>query len=394
MHINLKNRGKSMLKEVRILYPDQLFPEKITGGYLRTINLAKLASEKFRTSLFGMAEENYTNNRDGIKLIQEKKYKDIKEKIKHFSDGLFSDNYSLMNSKTIFKDFIPENTVFQIENPLVYNMLKKRKIEDYILDEHNVYWEFSNFPNFDLKNRIYTKLASKRDENIEVNAIRDAFHVLTCSERDKKKIIERIPEAEDKITVIPNCVDFEKYDNYIGTKPDNNVFTVLFMGLLSYQPNTDALCNICNNIAPNFGENVQFKIIGQNPPKINHPKNVKFLGYVADVKEYILNSDVCIAPLRYGSGTRLKLLEYMAMGKPVISTSKGAEGIDYINNKNIIIEDDINNFSGIINELMADKAVRNSLGRNAKVLIKNNYDWKIYQKDLFNVYEEVLNESK
>jgi polysaccharide biosynthesis protein PslH len=384
-----------MSNEIRILFPEQIYPEKISGGYLRTINLATLASEQFKTLLFGMAEgEFYEGKKSGVNLIQETKYKNFSAKLKHFTNGLLSNNYSLMNSKIVFKDFNPNESILQIENPLVYNMLKKRKIENYILDEHNVHWELSKFPNFDLKSKIYTRLASKRDKNIEIEAIENASHVLTCSESDKREIIKELPETGNKITVIPNCVDFEQYDNYIRTKQNKNDFTILFMGLLSYQPNTDAVYSICNKIAPKFGGNVQFNIVGKNPPKIDHPSNVKFLGYVEDVREHILNSDICIIPLKYGSGTRLKLLEYMAMGKPVISTSKGAEGIDYIHNKNIIIEDNINNFATIINELLSDETIKNNLGRNAKLLIKNRYDWKLYQKDLFNIYEEVLSEGK
>ena len=192
--------------------------------------------------------------------------------------------------------------------------------------------------------------------------------------------------------MIPNCVDFKKYETYSKIKEDNEeILKILFIGLLSYPPNIEALYNICNIIAPDFEDNVEFIIVGKNPPKIIHPKNVKFLGFVDDVKKYILNSDICIAPLTYGSGTRLKILEYMAMGKPVISTSKGAEGIDYVNNKNIIIENNISNFPAIINDLWDDKSRRDQLGKEAKKLIKLSYDWQNYEKILNNIYEEVLN---
>ncbi|HBN06085.1 MAG TPA: hypothetical protein DD434_09925, partial [Bacteroidales bacterium] len=97
-----------MPEEVRIVYPDQLYPKRVMGSYLRTFNIAKLASEKFKTSIFGIASELYENEKCGVHVIQEKKYENFTTKLKHFSDGLFSDNYSLMDSKTVFKDFIPE----------------------------------------------------------------------------------------------------------------------------------------------------------------------------------------------------------------------------------------------------------------------------------------------
>lgn len=382
-----------MLNELRIFYPGQLYPEKKSGGYLRTINLAKLASEKFKTSIYGIAEgKSYECKRDGINIIQEKKYKNIFGKFTHYSKGLISNDYSLMNSKRGFEDFDPKKTIFQLEGPYSYNLFKKKGIKKFVLDEQNVYWELSEFPNFDLKNRIYNKVASNRDRNIEINAIKEASHILTCSEIDKENIILEIPDSENKITIIPNCVDFKKYENYSKTKEEKEDSSkILFMGTLSYQPNTDALYNICNIIAPDFDEKVKFIIVGKNPPKIKHPSNVKFVGYVEDINETIFNSDICIAPLRYGGGTRLKILEYMAMGKPVISTKKGAEGIDYVNNKNIIIEDNIKNYAHVIADLLKDEKTRNYLGKEAIRLIKSTYDWQIYKKTLNNIYNEVLN---
>lgn len=123
---------------------------------------------------------------------------------------------------------------------------------------------------------------------------------------------------------------------------------------------------------------------------MDYPDNVLIMGYVDDIKREILNSDLCIAPLEHGSGTRLKILEYFAMGKPVISTSKGAEGIEYTPRKDIIIEDDIHKYPQIIETLIDDEKEKGRLGRNAKTLIKDKYDWKIYEKPLFKVYEELV----
>ena len=170
------------------------------------------------------------------------------------------------------------------------------------------------FPSFDLKTKLYNTLALNRNKLLEINALKKASHILVCSERDKQIIIQELPETNDKITIIPNCIDFSEYENYLinnsieksETKDGN---CILFMGLLSYPPNRDAVFSICNKIAPYFENNIKFIIIGKNPPKIRKPDNVEFLGYVDDLKEYILNSDICIAPLRYGSGTRFKILD-------------------------------------------------------------------------------------
>ncbi|MDP3624759.1 MAG: glycosyltransferase family 4 protein [Methanobacteriaceae archaeon] len=374
------------MKELRILHPDQIYPQK-SGGLNRTFQLAKLAADDYVTSIYGIDENEFDDYIEGIRLVQVKKFNNFYDKIKYSFDALFSKQYSIINSKEPIKNLI-KNTVFQIEGPYIFNYLKKQGIKNYILDEQNVYWEFSNFPFQEMRYKIYNTVSSQRDKKIEINAIKEASHVLVCSDRDKNEIIKEVPLAKEKITIIPNCVNLNEYKNLKSNSiQDNERPIVLFMGLLSYEPNRDAVKNICEIIAPELTNEIDFVIIGKNPPKITAPSNVKFLGYVNDPKIHMLNSDICIAPLRYGSGTRLKILEYMAMKKPVLSTSKGAEGISYTDEHNIIIEDKIELFAKRIKELLNSE---NDLGKNGFKLIKEHYDWKLYKKTLCEVYDEVL----
>lgn len=381
-----------MMNELRILYPYKVYPEK-DGGYLRTFNIAKLISGKFEVENIFATDETieYSGIVDGIGIVQEKKYLSAIDKYKYYLEALFSKEHSLRCPNKAFQNYSKDNMIFLLESPYFYNLLKKKHIERYILDEHNVNWELFAYPTFKLKYKFYNTLAFKRDKLHEINALKNASHILVCSNRDKQIIIEEVPETNDKITIIPNCIDFGEYEKYLKydtiEKSDSNEVTyVLFVGLLSYPPNTDAVFSICNKIAPNFKDEVKFIIVGKNPPNISKPDNVEFLGYVTDLKKHIQNSDICIAPFRYGSGTRFKILEYMAMGKPIISTAKGAEGIDYTQDENIIIENDIDSFAKRIRELLNNKERRNRLGRNAINLIKHKYDWKIYKEELYDIF--------
>lgn len=385
-----------MFDELRILFPTHIYPEK-HGGYYRTFNIAKLASEKFsKTRIFAVGENvEYEGESDGIYITQKKNYSNIVDKGIGDLKALCTKNYSIrMPNQTFYNK---KDALFQIEGPFFYNLLKKKGIEEYILDEHNVYWELLTFPSFNLKNKFYKKLTFKRNKSIEIEALKNASHILVCSERDKQKILQEVPETKEKTTIIPNCMDFREYENYLRIKEVEKrkigAFHVLFVGLLTYFPNIDAIDIICNKIAPDFDNNVQFIVIGKNPPHIkNKPDNVKFLGYVNDLKEYIFKSDVCIAPLRYGSGTRFKILEYMAMGKPVISTTKGVEGIEAIGNRDIIIEDNINMFSIRLKELLDDEEMAKKIGRNGMDITKRKYDWKIYRKTLLEIYADLKGE--
>ena len=116
---------------------------------------------------------------------------------------------------------------------------------------------------------------------------------------------------------MPNCVDFDEFSSYFNSdqKIDSagEKFNVTFIGSLFYPPNRDAVDIIVSTIAPHFSNDVQFLIVGKNPPDLHTPDNVHFLGYVDDIKQTISQSDICIAPLRFGGSTRIKILEYMAM---------------------------------------------------------------------------------
>ena len=374
-----------------ILYPGSVYPLQ-NGGTHRTLNIAKLGTDMFsQVSVLTVDEKKtYERKLDSVQLIQAKKFRDPFDKLKYYFDGAFSPNFSL---KTPFiEPYLNDLTIFQIEGPYFYNALKKNGIKKFILNEHNVYWEFGQNPLFNIKDIIFSRLSSKRNKSLEIKALKDAAHVLACSDRDAHVLIDKVPEVKNKITIIPNCVNFKEYLSFQIDHPrvrdeSESLFAVIFIGLLTYPPNRDAVEIISSRIAPKFGKEVQFLIIGQNPPNISKPANVRFLGYVEDVKKYILNSDICIAPLRYGSGTRLKILEYMAMGKPVVSTSKGAEGIDYTNYQDIVIEDDYKKFTERIAGLLENRAMREQLGKNAQQLIQNKYDWEIYRKPLHDAYE-------
>lgn len=129
-----------MFDELHILCPNRIYPEK-SGAYLRTFNIAKLVSEKFNKTCIFAVNENvaYNGKVDGIHLIQGKKYLDVIDKMDYYSRGIFSRDFSF---KSLDRAFYNKNDVlFQIEDPLFYNLLKKKGIKKYVLDEHNVCWK-------------------------------------------------------------------------------------------------------------------------------------------------------------------------------------------------------------------------------------------------------------
>ena len=171
-----------------------------------------------------------------------------------------------------------------------------------------------------------------------------------------------------------------------------------FMGSLSYQPNSTSINIYLNRVHPIVKKeipDIKFYIIGKDCPEwlMQQSKldnSIKIIGFVKDVRSYICNADVCIAPIVAGSGTRLKILEYMAMGKPVVSTSIGAEGLEVENNRNILIADEWNRFAGIIVELLNSNCLSEKIGLNGRSLVEEKYDWKSIAEKQKRVYERLL----
>jgi glycosyltransferase involved in cell wall biosynthesis len=383
-----------MLNELRILHRKAIYPGKF-GGNIRTTGLARLALESgIRTTLFSMDNnQDFEGTVDGVSVIQEREFRSATERIWYYLHAPVARELVIPYTERAFES--SEQSLFQIEDPLLYPLLKMKGISRFILDEHNAYWEMYGFTHPDLKQRIYTKIAAARDRENERQALLHAAHVLCTSSRDRDLLVDEVPAIRDRISVIPNCVNIRDYKVPDIPKERDALkkARILFIGLMDYAPNAEAALFICTIIAPGCPD-CKFTVAGKNPPRIPCPENVSFPGYVDDARSAMADADICIAPIRSGSGTRIKILEYMAMARPVISTSKGAEGIECTHGINIIIEDRIEKYPEIIGELLADEKRRLSLGREARKLIEGKYDWELYRKPLERVYREAMEDRR
>lgn len=241
------------------------------------------------------------------------------------------------------------------------------------------------------------RVATKLKEH-ELAMISKFDHLIVVANVDKGiYILNGVPE--DKIDVIPNGVDCESFNpikvvDEIALSHPN----ILFMGSLSYQPNKIAIKTYLQHIHPIIKKEIpkiKFYVIGKNCPEWlkEHSKidnSVEIIGFVKDVRPYIMNAGVCIAPLTRGSGTRLKILEYIAMSKPVVSTTIGAEGLEIEDGKNILIADDWSEFADKIIELLNDDHLAKKIGANGRKLVEEKYDWKKIVEKQVRMYGDLV----
>lgn len=231
---------------------------------------------------------------------------------------------------------------------------------------------------------------------LEKMAYRFADVVLAVSEKERDFLASYGVE-QNIIKVIPNGVDTRVFKplpatTHVRNRCDlKNKFTIVFVGNMEYLPNQEAVHAIATKIAPKIQKeisNAKFLIVGRTPGEMELPNlpDLTFTGVVPKVTEILAASDIAIAPLFHGTGTRLKILEYFASGLPVVSTTVGAEGLDVEDGVNVVIADDMDKFVMKMIELLKDKSLSKKLGKAARELVTKRYDWHKIAEALNSVY--------
>lgn len=213
---------------------------------------------------------------------------------------------------------------------------------------------------------------------------------ITMSEADRRLLIAKNPLLS--VEVISNGVDTLAYQR-LPPSPGDPV--LLFVGRMDYPPCADAMLYFHGQVLPLIRKAipaVELWIVGTDPPRQVRQlegDHVHVTGRVDDVRPYYERASVCVVPLRAGSGTRLKILEAMALGRPVVTTSLGAEGLEVIPGQHLMIVDGPEGFAARTLSLLNDRGLQEHLATNARQLVASHYDWDIAAGRLMHVFEEV-----
>lgn len=196
--------------------------------------------------------------------------------------------------------------------------------------------------------------------------------------------------------VVPNGVDTQIYQT-LPQLPDQKP-SLLFVGNMNYRPNIDAMLFFCHDVLPlirNEMPDVELWIVGINPaPEVRRLQGdgVHVTGKVDDLLPYYERATAAIVPLRAGGGTRLKILEAMALGRPVISTHVGVEGIQARHDEHLLIADTADAFAQQTLRVLRDPVFARSLTLRGRELVEEKYDWDVITDALVQVYQDVINE--
>lgn len=231
---------------------------------------------------------------------------------------------------------------------------------------------------------------ARRDENA---VLRHADGIGVCSALDAETIAARKPRG--KVTIIPNS--FAELPA-LPSKTAGEAARLLFLGTLSFKPNEDAILHFCTHILPLLQNRrtqpLALDIVGRGPSAAVQAlaalPNVTVTGGVERVEPYYQDADVVIVPIRYGGGTRIKILEALALGRAVVSTTIGAEGLDLRPGEDILIADSPDDFAAACLRLIDDGELRTRIAQSGRERFMDTYAAGRVQKRMTDELSSIL----
>lgn len=180
----------------------------------------------------------------------------------------------------------------------------------------------------------------------------------------------------------------------VAETPNSLVFT----GSMDWLPNEDGILYFADAIFPLIKQQcpeISLEVVGRKPSRklqslAEADRRIRLTGWVDDIRPFLARGSICVVPLRIGGGTRLKIFEAMAMGKAVVSTTVGAEGLPVESGANVILADAPKDFAESVISLLRDPNQRKRLGAAARTLVEEKYSWRSVAESFARTLQEVI----
>jgi polysaccharide biosynthesis protein PslH len=249
-----------------------------------------------------------------------------------------------------------------------------------VLFEHNVeyvIWKRLAQAPGPLWRRALLEVEWRKMRRYEAAACTQATLTLAVSEADRTLLSATAPAA--RVAAVETGVDL---DYFAPDRGHEKAATIVFTGSLDWYPNEDAVLHFVNDILPRVRAEVpaaRFVVVGRNPSaklrQAAEAAGATVTGTVDDVRPYLAEAAVCVVPLRIGGGTRLKIFEALAMAKPVVSTTIGAEGLPVTSGEHLLLADGVADFSDAVVTLLQDAAQRRKLAEAGRARVEERFSW-------------------
>ena len=309
--------------------------------------------------------------------------------VNRFHTRLFNDTLEQILDRDEF-DVIQMESLFM--TPYLDTIRKKSKAL-VVLRSHNVeylIWQRLAVSEKNTLKKWYLELLSKRLKKYETEIVNKLDGIIALTGEDKmlyEKMGCKIP-----VLVAPIGLDVE---NYPFRKEAEIPSSIVHLGSMDWLPNIEGVDWFLENVYPSLiaeSNTIQVNLAGKNMPQrifdleSNH---LHIMGRIDDAKNYLLDKRIMIVPLLSGGGMRVKIIEGMAMGKTIVSTSIGAEGINYTDGKNILIADSPEDFKNAILNCIRNPALSMTIGQAARLLAASTYDNKVIGSALMKFYTSI-----
>ncbi|MDM8532206.1 glycosyltransferase family 4 protein [Anaerolineales bacterium HSG25] len=293
-------------------------------------------------------------------------------------------------------DRLAAETVFDVVHADQHNMgqyARRVKNARKVLDAHNALWilfkrladTMPMGPKKILLNRDWRLL-----KKYEGKLCREFDHIIAVSQEDRVALEEAARQPLEDTLIIPIAIDTDEVA-FVEREPEAN--HILHIGTMYWPPNIDGILWFIREVYPYIRAeypNLTFDVVGSRPPQeildYNGQDGINVTGYVEDPTPYYEQTGMMVIPLRAGGGMRVKILNALSQGLPMVSTTLGAEGIVIESGKNILIADEPKAFAEATLKLLKDRQFADELGRNGRKLAQEVYDYRVACQALDKIY--------
>jgi glycosyltransferase involved in cell wall biosynthesis len=403
---------------MKILLITHLLPYPPRGGCsLRNFNLLREASERHEIHLLTFYQKAHLDKQSDLQrnIDETRKYCEVLEVFEIPTDGRPFAWYSLLGlnlfsakpySAWKFRSRKMADAIRKYSTTNSYDLVEigtialagyRKLVPDIpsLMVHHNIESELLLRRATTLGNpfaRAYMAYQGRKLQRYEEIACEKFDFHTTVSDRDGELLRNMKPGVN--VETVPNGVDTEYF--MPGNEPVGGN-SLVFVGGMGWYPNLDAMLYFTRDIwhlIEAEKPDISMKLIGKQPSREIaefSSRNPRFnaVGFIDDVRPHISRAAVYVVPIRVGGGTRLKILDAMAMGKAIVSTTIGCEGIDVTDGKDIVIADTPEEIALSTIELLRDRNRREELGKNARETAVNLYSWKKIYPRLESVYQRL-----
>jgi glycosyltransferase involved in cell wall biosynthesis len=379
-----------------------------SGGQTRTFNLIKKLSEKHEITSFcflrtDQSEPDLTELKkycSKVSIVRRKKAWAAPDKIFLTAFSPFPYLANMYTYASVKKEIDKELStkkydLIHVETYYIMPNLPKTSVPVLLAEQTIEYLVYQHYTEttkwWPLKPLLYLDVFKHRFW--EAFFWKKAKKVVAMSQDDKEKMLELVPELD--VDIVPNGVDLVFFGNKVDTPLKTNP-TLLFVGNFNWLQNREAVDILITRIWPKIKDELpkaKLWIVGRSPTEslvalAKNSRDVLVSGDIDDIRIAYQGSDLLIAPIYGGGGTRYKILEAMASGLPVVSTQIGIEGLDVKNGIHALVDNAYEKLALFSIELIKDKILAREISTNALELVKNNYNWQSISIHLEKIYEE------